>query len=135
MISIGSIFRGPELKGSEINRAIMAVSKALTELRPPLETTPWVNAVFIVPGSFGDVEFTEMEYGKFSKKNRAVVVQIPVPKAIVEQGDRYRFLIDCLHKANAMACTYLGKKGVVFPLAEADILVGKVAGRLGVLLT
>ena len=80
MISIGAVFRGLELKGSEINQSITAVSKALKEFRGVLVEVPWVNAIFIIPGSLGIPGFEGLKYGKYSRKEKAVVVQITVSK-------------------------------------------------------
>jgi hypothetical protein len=55
MISIGAVYHGPELRGSQINAVIVEAGKELNELRGPLKTgeTPWMNAVFVVSGSLG----------------------------------------------------------------------------------
>jgi hypothetical protein len=132
MISIGAVYNGPELQGSQINRLIMAVSKAVKELRGTLGKTPWVNAVFVVPGSLGDGDVDHLMYGDYSKKDHAVVVQIPVPRSIAEGGDQVAFIVDGLHGANAMAFEFFRQRGENFPLREAEALVGKVAERIAV---
>ena len=65
MISIGAVYNGPELKGYQIDHSIMAVTKVLKKFRGPLEKgeAPWVNAVFVVSGSLGEVEFNGLLYG------------------------------------------------------------------------
>ena len=130
MISIGAVFRGPELKGSEINQSFTALSKALTEFRGVLGEVPWVNAIFFIPGSLGTPGFEGLKYGKYSTKEKAVVVQIAVPDAVVKEGSHSIFLLKSLHEANAMAYEFLKKKGVAFPLDEAEAIVDKVTSRL-----
>lgn len=132
MISIGAVYNGPELQGSQINRLIMATSKAVKELRGTLGETPWVNAVFVVPGSLGEADVDHLTYGDYSKKDNAVVVQIPVPKKVAEGADQVAFIVDGLHGANAMAFEFFRQRGESFPLREAEALVGKVAERIAV---
>lgn len=130
MISIGGVYNGPELQGSQINRLIMATSKAVKELRGTLGDTPWVNAVFVVPGSLDDVDFDGLKYGEYSKKDNAVVVQIAVPKQLAERADQVQFIVDALHGANAMAFEFFRQREESFPLREAEALVRKVAERV-----
>ena len=130
MISIGAHYKGPELRGSGLDRSIMAVAKALNELRGPLEKgkVPWVNAVFVVSGSLGKVDFNYLTYGHYSKKEMGVVVQIPVPLEISSRDtDLVPFVIDSLHGANAMAFAFFEEKGQEFPLREAENLVRSIA--------
>lgn len=131
MISIGAAFRGPELQGSQIDQLIMATSKAVKELRGTLGETPWVNAVFVVPGSLGDVDFDGLKYGEHSKRDKAVVVQIAVPKKVTEGVNQVTFIVDALHGANAMAFEFFRQRGENFPLRDAEALVSKVAKGLG----
>lgn len=131
MISIGAVYNGPELRGSKINRLIMATSKAVKGSRGTLGETPWVNAVFVVPGSLGDVDFTDLIYGDYSKKDNAVVVQIPVPQKVAEgTADQVAFIIDALRGANAMAFEFFRQRGEEFALKKAEDLVTAVAQGL-----
>lgn len=72
MISIGGVYRGPELRGSEINRTIMAITRVLNDLRGPLTLgeLPVVNAVFVVPGTLGDAGFSGLQFGQSSQKDK-----------------------------------------------------------------
>jgi hypothetical protein len=130
MISIGTVYRGPELKGSDIWQSIMTVRKTLMEFRGVLGESPWVNAVFIVSGSLGTPGFEGLEYGKYSRKDKAVVVQIAVPEEVVKAGNHVTFLLKSLHEANAMAYEFLKQKGVAFSLTDAEGIVDKAADRL-----
>lgn len=132
MISIGAVYNGPELQGSEVNRLLMATSKVVKELRGTLGATPWVNAVFIVPGSLGESDLDYLTYGDYSKKDNAVVVQIPMPKKVAEGAEQAAFIVDALHGANAMAFEFFRQRGEDFPLRDAEELVRKVAARIAV---
>jgi hypothetical protein len=133
MISIGAIYNGPELKDSRINRALRATSKSVDALRGPLKLgdTPVVNAVFVVAGSFGPPGFDCPEYGKFSARDKAVVVQLPVPRSVLEGNDYTTFIVDSLRGANAMAFHFFEERGEKFPLREAEALVTSVGDHLG----
>lgn len=132
MISIGAVFRGPELNDSEIRRLIIVMSKALKDCGGPLKKgeIPWVNAVFVVSGSLGDAGFDELQYGDYSKKDKGVVVQIPVSTKVINGGKLVDFLIGSLQGANAMAFEFFRQKGEVFPLRDAEKLVSLTANRL-----
>lgn len=129
MISIGAVYHGPELKGSEINLALMRVSKALNEFRGPLilGKAPWLNAVFVVSGSLRKADFEYLEYGKYSLQDKGIVVQIPVSEMTIGKSNLTSFLVDSLHGANAMAFDYFRQRGESFSLLEAEKLVDQVA--------
>ena len=95
-----------------------------------LGKTPLVNAVFVVPGSLGIADFEGLQFGEYSKKEKAVVVQVAVPAEVVSQSDFMAFLIESLHGANAMAFEFFRQKGEYFPLREAEGLVSATAQSL-----
>jgi len=132
MISIGAVYHGPELQGSEVNRLIMRTSKVLKELGAAAkgDTGPWVNAVFVVSGSLDKVDFEGLEFGDYSKKDKGVVVKIAVSESQIKRGDLASYLIQSLHGANAMAFEFFRQKGENFPLREAEELVARAARRL-----
>jgi hypothetical protein len=129
MISIGTVLRGPELDNSEIRTAIMALSKAINEIRGPLELgkIPLVNSIFFVAGSLGEAGFNDLVYGKFSKKDKVIVVQIAVPPNVVLDNNRIHFLENSLIEANHMAYNFMKKNGIEFPLTEANGMVERAA--------
>jgi hypothetical protein len=131
MISIGAIYRGPELRESPFCAKLSDASVALRSLRDPSfkGRVPWVNAVFIVAGSLGDADFRGTAYGDYSKKDKGVVVQIAVPAEIAKSADPVPFIIDGLRSANAMAFEFFRQKGEEFPLREAEALVSKIEQR------
>lgn len=134
MISLGGRFRGPELKGSPFHQAHTATARALHELRGPLVlgSVPLVNAVFVVPGSLGDPDFDGLEYGDYSRKDKAIVVQIAVPRDVAAAGNPAEFIVGGLRGANAMAFEFFRQKGDEFPLRQAEEMVTAIAERLGV---
>jgi hypothetical protein len=132
MISIGAVYRGPELSDSPFQQAVRAAAKVLNAARGELTlgAVPVVNAVFVVPGSLGGTGFEGLNFGQYSKKDKAVVVQIPVPLEVVETVPA-SFIKDALHGANAMAFEFFRQKGDSFPLSDAEALVGLLAPNRG----
>ena len=134
MISIGGVFRGPELESSPFAKAHRATARALKGLRGPLTlgSAPLVNAVFVVPGSQGEPDFDGLEYGDYSKKDKSIVVQIAVPRDAVTGAHSAAFIVEGLRGANAMAFEFFRQKGEEFHLREAEAMVTAIAERLGV---
>jgi len=132
MISIGATYRGPELKGSAINRKLTEVSAAIKDLRGSLNegVSPWVNAVFVAPGSPGNAGFRGLAYGDYSKRDKGIVVQISVPNEILTLDDPSSFIVEELHGANAMAFHFFQERGENFLLSEAEAIIARVQQRL-----
>ena len=54
MITIGAVYRGPELADSKIQQCIRTISRTMRQFRvSEIGTEPYVNAVFVVGGSIG----------------------------------------------------------------------------------
>jgi len=134
MISIGIVQNGPELGEAPIVKALSVATKRLAALRGPISlgAQPLVNAVFIVPGSLGAVDFDGAKYGQYSKKDKAVVVQIAVPKKEVANQRSGEYVITALRGANALAFEFFLQQGEGFPLRDAEALVSKLANDLQV---
>ena len=97
-----------------------------------LGSAPAVNVIFYVPGSLiGYDDLKKIEPARFSRKQKLLLVAVPVPKDVAESGGSIDFVIDALHKANAIAAEVFAKKGVgAFDLAKAEMLVEKVREAL-----
>jgi len=130
MISIGGHFRGPELEGSPIDKLIGAAMIAVEAARSKgyeAHATPAVNVVFYVPGSLGGFDIPKIEASRFSRKKKLVLVAVPVPPEVAQAGGSVEFIIDALHKANAIAADVFARKGKEpFDLARAEATVEKV---------
>jgi hypothetical protein len=134
MISIGADFMGPELDGSPIDRLIGAAMIAVENFRGKgyeAHASPAVNVVFYVPGSLGGFDIPKIEASRFSRKQKLVLVAVPVPAEVAEAGGSVEFIIDALHKANAIAAEVFASKGTEsFDLARAEAIVEKVKQTL-----
>ena len=133
MIFIGAVYGGPEASGSYVDLRIIRLMKAVILLREAScypASTPEVNVVFHVSGSLSKVDFEGVRHGSFSRKRRLLMVQVAVPDEMVESPSLDSFLIDSLRQANRVAFERFAKKGIDFPLPEADDLVKRVEQAL-----
>ena len=151
MISIGVNLGGPEqLRIDELLRATM---RSLSAVRgswvggddfepgkprpasgPFFEkgSSPAVNVIFYVPGSLlGYDDLKKIEAVRFSRKQKLLLVAVPVPKEEVETGGSIDFVIGALHEANRIAAeTFAGKGTEPFDLERAEAIVEKVKQAL-----
>ena len=153
MISIGVRYGGPEQDGSAIEQLLRATSKVLmNELGPvvgeddfgpcaprpvsgpyfEVGATPAVNVVFYVPGSLvGYEDLTQIEAARFSRKQKLLLVAVPVPAEMVESDAAAQFVIGALHEANRIAAETFARKGTEpFDLQRAEAIVDQVERSL-----
>lgn len=132
MISIGAVFRGPELRESRIDRAIKSAGKAAERLRGAFEfgSSPAINVVFYVPGSIGRLDWEGMRDAKFSRQQQLLMIQVAVPEQIVQPTTPIMFVIESLHGANAVAFEFFRRKGMQFPLADAEKMVAEIEASI-----
>lgn len=153
MISIGTHYRGPELNGSRIERQLRALSRSIrnecgafvggkdiagldNSSRPSgllfeVGSVPSINVVYYIPGSLGDFQIPKIEASRFSRKQKLLLVAVPVPKEIVESGGSVEFIINSLHQANAIAADVFARKGTEpFNFEKAEVIVDKVKQSL-----
>lgn len=136
MITIGAHYRGPELEGSPIDELISATMQEVAAIRgepdPERISTPAVNVVFHVPGRLGDFpDLKKIEAGRFSRKQKLLLVAVPVSREVAKAGGSVDFVIDALREANKIASEVFARKGVEgFDLAKANTLVDEVKSVL-----
>lgn len=153
MISTAVYFGGPEQKNSELSKLFGATERALRAIRGPwvgsddfgpcasrpqagpyfeVGSLPAVNVVFYVPGSLVRYEdLTKTEAARFSRKQKLLLVAVPVSKEEVESGGSVEFVIDALHEANRIAAETFARKGTEpFDLETAEAIVEQVRQSL-----
>jgi acetylornithine deacetylase/succinyl-diaminopimelate desuccinylase-like protein len=133
MISIGAQFGGPEHAQTSIRRAIFTAMDAVRGARGEriAGAAPEVNTVFYVSGSCGLPIPAKTEAARFSRKQKLLLVAVPVPPEKINSTDALDFVIDALHKANAIAAEVFAKKNVgVFDLQKADEIVEKAKAEI-----
>ena len=152
MISMGEHYRGPELSRSRIGQLLKCASRSIAEATGPIIGTddfgpcascpeegpyfrvgsaPALNVVFYVSGSLGDFDITKIEASRFSRKQKLLLVAVPVPKEVVESGGSVEFVISALHEANRIAAETFSRKGTEpFDFAKSESIVEKVKQKL-----
>lgn len=131
MISIGSVLMGPELGESNVAGAFRRVSQIAQSFRehaPPGSLV--VNVVFVVPGSMGKPDFSEVRVLNYTRKRNVVVVEVPVPDGIATDESVFRHIVDAVDKAIVLAGAYLGKKKIQFDSQAASRSASELRSRL-----
>lgn len=128
MIAIGVQLSGPELEDSPIDLAIMAAMRAAIEARGDYVEgmVPAVNVVFCVPGSLARPDWDYIQVAKYSAKRKLLLVQVAVSPEAVHSDTALDDVIEALYGANANAFEFYRQKGMDYPLAEAETLVGEI---------
>jgi hypothetical protein len=90
--------------------------------------SPGLNVVFYVPGSLGDFSnVTKIAAGRFSRKQKLLLVEVPVPRDVAESGGSVEFVIDALRQAIVIAAEVFARKGhEPFDPARANAIVDRV---------
>lgn len=133
MISIGANYGGPELDGVLVEKVILSAMSAIDDARGNWTegSVPTVNVVFHVPGSIVKAVPAQIEPARLSRKQRLLLVAVPVPPEMINSDKALDFVIDALHKANAIAAEVFAKKNVgTFDLQKADAIVAKARAEI-----
>lgn len=132
MISIGTFLYGPELQESLISHRLTHASKALIKIRGPLilGEQPVLNVVFVLAGTLGSPSFLGIMYGKYSKKDQALAIQVAVPDTVTRSENPDHFIIDSIRGANAMAFEFFRQKGLHYALSEAEDITSELNQQL-----
>ena len=134
MVTVGAYFGGPELQKSAIQSLICSAMEAVDQVFGEWNegSAPAVNVVFYVPGSldaYGGLK--QIEAARFSRKQRLLLVAVPVPKEVAAVGGSVEFVTDALRKATTIAAEVFARKGIgPFDLVKAQVGVESVRHAL-----
>jgi len=119
MISFGSIFGGPELHDSPIADTIHAIRLLMKKTRDLEDEGAYgsLNIVFHVPGSILQPEFEVLRTGRFSRKEKMLMIQIAVPAEQRSSPDLV-FLLDAIREAIGMGRARFERAGIPYPERE-----------------
>ena len=128
MITIGAVFKGPELKDGPACQVICRLLQAAVRLRGSfvIGSAPAISVVYHVPGSLGKPDFDEMQDARFSRKQQLLMIEVPVPENELNSDSLGSYLVDQLHGANAIAFHYFHDRGMEYPLREAEQFVHRL---------
>jgi hypothetical protein len=100
---VSRINGGPELTGSTVDRVLARISSLVGDGEE--DTFASLDIVFHVHGSVLSPEHVGVRTGRFSKKERMLMLQIAVPKHVVESDETEirRFVLASLEEAVLLA--------------------------------
>jgi len=129
VIALGVDVGGTELIRSQIDCALMQTARSLIRLRPTFADgeVPSVNVVFYLPGSVHSPDWEGLRVERFTRKKKLILISVAVPEKAVHSEHALIFVIQSLHRANTLAFQNFHKKGIEFPLGDAEALIDQVA--------
>lgn len=71
-----------------------------------------VNVVFHVPGVHVEPDFTGIRSGRFSRKDRIVMMQVAVPSSFSSEAALHEFVFDSLADAGRRALRFFSEEGL-----------------------
>jgi hypothetical protein len=79
----------------------------------------------------GSFDIDGIEAARFSRKQKLLLVAVPVPPEMVESQAAASFVIGALHEANRIAAETFARKGAeLFDFDQAEAIVDKVGQSL-----
>ena len=97
---IGSVLGGSEVSGTPVDTIITRLARASHAYQQAYEIASegGLDIVYHVPGSMMQREFEELRTGKFSKKEKMLMVQISVPTLFENEQHLEKFLVEALRE-------------------------------------
>ena len=119
---IGSVLGGPEISGSPVDTIITRLAKASHDYQQAHEIASEgeLDIVYHVPGSMMQPEFEGLRTGKFSRKEKMLMVQISVPTLFENEKDLEKFLAEALREAIRLAKPIF--KSTKIPFSQEEYL-------------
>ena len=126
---VGAVLGGPEVRSSSLVAAIQAVSRLCDRLRNQAAGEAAIDLVFHVPGSLIKPAYQGVRTGKFSKRDRILMVQVSVPESQVAGPDPIVFVVRSMRQAIGLAKPAFAKARIPFSVEEHLGLVARVEGE------
>lgn len=135
MIAIGNQFGGPEQRGALIHAMLNRAMNIAADVREPnynKGNEAWINPIFILPGSVHVPDFEGHKLGRFSRKQKGLVVMIAVPQSVTMADGRAiaEFVGASLREAVKMAAAYFAEKGISFSTLKAEKIIMSIEAGL-----
>ena len=133
MIGIGVDSGGPELRNSAVKSVLMKAMQTAARARDPSYddgTEAWINPIFIVPGSLHVPDFEGLKTGHFSRREKGLVIQVAVPKAVAEGVGVEQFVVRSLRDCVQLAAATFSSKGISFPAIKAEKVIRSIERAL-----
>jgi hypothetical protein len=124
MISVGMVLGGPEHERFE--QEVRELMRFCRENRERGFVGSEINLVYHVPGSICKPDYVGVRTGKFSKKERCLMVQIAVEEdfAALDDTDQIRrYIYETADEAIGVGKTELERKGLEYEIATDRVLL------------
>lgn len=130
MLYVGSVQGGPEIEKTSIDVLISKLIQFAEESRKSI-SNDWaaLNVVFYISGSIIGVDFEGLRTGKFSKKQKLLMIQVAVPNDI-QESELKSFLLDSLRGAAEVALPVFQKARIEFDTQGYLRLIDSIEARL-----
>lgn len=112
--------------GSEraVSQEFSKISSIFGDIRSENENVGSINPLFFFPGSLVPrIPFAQPRTGKFSKAARMLMIQIPVPKSMIDPDKIGPFIFEQLREILPMAQMVFKKAKIPFDVAGARALI------------
>jgi hypothetical protein len=129
---IGSVLGGPELSGSPVDTIITQLGRASHAYQEAhaIVSEGGLDIVYHVPGTTMPPEFEGLRTGKFSKKEKMLMVQISVPTLFESEQHLEEFLVESLREAIQLAKPIFKSTKIPFSQDEYVRLVDAIEKRM-----
>jgi len=123
MISVGMILGGPEPQA--FDREVRSFMRFCRENRARGFAESEINIVYHVPGSLGKPDYAGVRAGKFSKKERCLMIQVSVEVEFAELEDSKKirqYIFETADEALGIGKSGLERNGVAYEI-ETDRVI------------
>jgi len=133
VLAIGVQLGGPEQKGSLISTMLTrAMQTAANERHLHYDdgVEPWINPIFIVPGSISKPDFVGFKLGHFNKQRKGLVVMIETPQLVADGEAITEFVVASLQHVIALAAERFAKAHILISKDEAARIITRIEAAL-----
>ena len=126
---IGSVLGGPEVAGTQVAELINRLARASHAYQEAHEMSSEgsLDIAYHVAGSLVRPQFEGLRTGKFSKREKTLMVQIAVPILFESDIHLAHFLVDALREAIDLAAPVFKSTKIYFSTEEYLTLVDAIA--------
>lgn len=130
-VYLGIVLGGPEQRGGSADSTLTKIAKRVAELRGEAESVyGGINAVFHLPGSLVTPSFQGARSAKFSRKERMLMVQVAVPRDLLDSDGLEAFVFESLREATHIAEPMFQKAGIPFSIENHLAFVDRVGATM-----
>ncbi len=123
---VGGVLGGPETRTSPVLLALRKASQAAAKYEEEASSGGSVDLVFHIPGSIVRLDYSGLRTGRFSRKERMLMVQVAVPKEMVFAENPDGFVYSAMREAIHIAAPRFQKAKIAFSVEQHLALVDAI---------